>query len=571
MPDWAGILEALKAKKQVVATVALGATAAAVSASLLLRWRTAKGRELKRPYVLRDLAIGDTVEDPEAEITAIVSFLQDALVRPLDSRLPGRPFEYDLLQFPFTPLVMIVGNHSAGKSTFINRLFGVSIQETGVAPTDDGFTVLQRHERNESEDGPTLLGCPENRPFKELQRFGPAFWRHLRRKKLLLPEDSNMPYGLQIVDTPGMIDMPAHGGGTVQPGPGQHTSSGRGYNFLKVVRWFAQRADLILLLFDPDRPGTTGESLDVLTQSLNGYDHKFLIVLNKVDQLDSSVDFARAYGTLGWALSKVIPRKDIPQIYTMYSTTDVEARGPGKSQNNNGETAATLAGDKAHKLPLEAFRRKRDEVVAEVLRTKLRHWDGVITSTEEIMRQLAMVCTVTNAVRERVVSRRTELQVSALALVALPGALVGALLGVPGRSQFNLPKWVVPTFWTAFTGICYGAGHFVSEYLKQFEKLQLMNLDEYFEKAYAGFFIHADAEDLRARWGTVKSMTASILTAVSSVRLLPAIHHWEVERINYALDKDLEYARQLARYQRATPEMLNLAAKFDVAKIKAER
>ena len=25
----------------------------------------------------------------------------------------------------------------------------------------------------------------------------------------------------------------------------------------------------------------------------------------QVDQLDSSVDFARAYGTLGWALSKV--------------------------------------------------------------------------------------------------------------------------------------------------------------------------------------------------------------------------------------------------------------------------
>ena len=63
-----------------------------------------------------------------------------------------------------------------------------------------------------------------------------------------------------------------------------------------------------------------------------GLDHKFVIILNKarsslgelwqgggvcliqqqrrgsqqVDQLDSSVDFARAYGTLGWALSKVV-------------------------------------------------------------------------------------------------------------------------------------------------------------------------------------------------------------------------------------------------------------------------
>ena len=39
-----------------------------------------------------------------------------------------------------------------------------------------------------------------------------------------------------------------------------------------------------------------------------------------MDQLDSSVDFARAYGTLGWALSKVIPRKDIPRLEPMKDT-----------------------------------------------------------------------------------------------------------------------------------------------------------------------------------------------------------------------------------------------------------
>lgn len=46
---------------------------------------------------------------------------------------------------------------------------------------------------------------------------------------------------------------------------------------------------------------------------------RFLVVLNKVDQLDNNVDFARAFGTLGWALSKVIPQKDIPMVWTMYN------------------------------------------------------------------------------------------------------------------------------------------------------------------------------------------------------------------------------------------------------------
>jgi hypothetical protein len=48
------------------------------------------------------------------------------------------------------------------------------------------------------------------------------------------------------------------------------------------VKWFAERADVILLFFDPDKPGTTGETLSILTKSLSGMDHKLYIVLNKV-------------------------------------------------------------------------------------------------------------------------------------------------------------------------------------------------------------------------------------------------------------------------------------------------
>jgi hypothetical protein len=30
---------------------------------------------------------------------------------------------------------------------------------------------------------------------------------------------------------------------------------------MAVTRWFAEHSDVILLFFDPDKPGTTGESL----------------------------------------------------------------------------------------------------------------------------------------------------------------------------------------------------------------------------------------------------------------------------------------------------------------------
>lgn len=41
------------------------------------------------------------------------------------------------------------------------------------------------------------------------------------------------------------------------------------------------------------------------------------IILNKADQFEKIHDFARAYGSLCWNLSKVIPRKDLPRIHTM--------------------------------------------------------------------------------------------------------------------------------------------------------------------------------------------------------------------------------------------------------------
>ena len=60
------------------------------------------------------------------------------------------------------------------------------------------------------------------------------------------------------------------------------------------MRWFAQRADVVLLFFDPDKPGTTGETLNILLHSLGGMDHKLLIVLNKADQF-TKVSFTRSH------------------------------------------------------------------------------------------------------------------------------------------------------------------------------------------------------------------------------------------------------------------------------------
>merc|ERR1719223_1174879 len=172
--------------------------------------------------------------------------------------------------------------------------------------------------------------------FAPLRQFGPTLIHHslLKIRKDL---SSNT---FMMIDTPGMIDS----------APGS-TDWDRGYDFTNVVKWLAERADVVCLFFDPDKPGTTGETLRVLTNSLTGMDHKLLIVLNKADQFQRMHDFARAYGSLCWNLSKVIPRKDLPRIYTMCL--------PNKSEGAENDSIG--AG-------LQDLHQSRDDVVSEVMK-----------------------------------------------------------------------------------------------------------------------------------------------------------------------------------------------------------
>ena len=102
--------------------------------------------------------------------------------------------------------------------------------------------------------------------FQTLQTLGPMFLQHLKVKvRPLAPLKQ-----LVFIDSPGMIDAAQ---GTVA----------RDYDFHGAVRQFAERADTVFFLFDPDKPGTTGETMDVFARSLRGLEFKVRVLLNKCD------------------------------------------------------------------------------------------------------------------------------------------------------------------------------------------------------------------------------------------------------------------------------------------------
>ena len=95
--------------------------------------------------------VSSTVDSPK--LFESVRSIHHTILAPLNKKLMG-PLEHASDQLVPLPMVFVLGNHSSGKSTFINFLTGRRIQETGVAPTDDGFTVISAGSIDTDQDGP---------------------------------------------------------------------------------------------------------------------------------------------------------------------------------------------------------------------------------------------------------------------------------------------------------------------------------------------------------------------------------------------------------------------------------
>jgi energy-coupling factor transporter ATP-binding protein EcfA2 len=350
------------------------------------------------------------------------------------------------------PQVLMLGNHSSGKSTFINHLLGVEVQKTGVAPTDDNFTIITYGPHETDRDGPSVVSNPDL-PYEGLRHFGDQLVSHIRLKL----QPSELLRTVTLIDSPGMIDEAKE-------------ENGRGFDFPGVVRWFAERADLVMIFFDPDKPGTTGETLQVFKESLNGIDHKLLIVLNKMDQCQNLHDFARAYGALCWNLGKVIPRKDLPMIYNTF----VPLEGKPKSD-----------------LPMEDFDRARGDLIDALHRAPTRRMDNQITQMQSFAERLRLHVFVINEAAGRY--RRSRMGSYASLVLLFPTLTAGVI--VTGLFV-ALPVLAVIAI-VAVTLL-----EFV--FLPRKKKRIIAQFDEIFEGLHDRELLVRDrAEDLRAMWEDV--------------------------------------------------------------------
>ena len=236
-------------------------------------------------------------------VTGIVDglkLLYKTKIKPLEEAYKFGSFYGPLLtdgDFDGKPNVLLLGQYSTGKTTFIQHLLkrpypGAHI---GPEPTTDRFVVLTHGLDDRTTPGNTIA-VDSALPYTGLQSVGTGFLSKFEGSQC----DAELLNSVSLIDTPGVLS-------------GEKQRIDRGYSFPQICNWFAARSDIILLLFDPYKLDISDEFKSVIN-ALRGHDDKVRVVLNKADQV-SEQQLLRVYGALMWSLGKVFMTPEVCKVY----------------------------------------------------------------------------------------------------------------------------------------------------------------------------------------------------------------------------------------------------------------
>lgn len=247
-------------------------------------------------WLKRETKTEEVVENVLGELKKIYK----SKLLPLEEHYNFHDFHSPKLEdpdFDAKPMILLVGQYSTGKTTFIRYLLerdfpGIRI---GPEPTTDRFIAVMYDEKEGMIPGNALVVDPKKQ-FRPLGKYGNAFLNRFQCSTVPSP----VLRAISIVDTPGILS-------------GEKQRVDRGYDFTGVLEWFAERVDRIILLFDAHKLDISDEFRRSI-EALRGHDDKIRIVLNKADMIDHQ-QLMRVYGALMWSLGKVLQTPEVARVY----------------------------------------------------------------------------------------------------------------------------------------------------------------------------------------------------------------------------------------------------------------
>jgi len=216
-----------------------------------------------------------------------------------------KQFKYHEIQSPMMedpdfdgkPIVMLIGQYSTGKTTFIRYLLEQDFpgMRIGPEPTTDNFHIVDFAEEEGKIPG-NVLSVDAKKPFRHLQQFGSTFLSRFEASQT----NAEVLKSVTLLDTPGIL-------------AGEKQRTNRGYDFSGVLKWFAERADRIILLFDAHKLDISDEFKSAI-QAIRKNEDKIRIVLNKADMMTHQ-QLMRVYGALMWSLARILQNPEVSRIY----------------------------------------------------------------------------------------------------------------------------------------------------------------------------------------------------------------------------------------------------------------
>jgi len=210
-------------------------------------------------------------------------------------RMHSQPFHDQ--DFNSTSMILLIGQYSTGKTSFIKYILEEEYpgSRIGPEPTTDAFYVVRHGEYNVTIPGNSFVADTELN-FQELSSFGNAFLENFFGSTI---KNEKLKF-ISFIDTPGILS-------------GEKQRLNRGYDFIEVVKWFAEKSDRIILFFDSHKLDISDEFKNCINAILP-FEEKIRIVLNKADSLNNQ-ELMRVYGALMWSLGRVMDKPEVCRVY----------------------------------------------------------------------------------------------------------------------------------------------------------------------------------------------------------------------------------------------------------------
>ncbi|CAF1685230.1 unnamed protein product, partial [Adineta ricciae] len=165
--------------------------------------------------------------------------------------------------------ILLIGNHSAGKSSLVNWYIEDNVQRTGVAIETQGVSIITSGKRRESLMGPATMHLfPYLRPLGNI----PGLMNYLTTE-ISSSKQKKFPL-VSFVDTPGLVD-----GAMAYP-----------FDVEQAILWLGNHADLIFVLFDPIGQALCKRTLTLVEQLNKSNPEKMHYYLAKADEAGSDRD-----------------------------------------------------------------------------------------------------------------------------------------------------------------------------------------------------------------------------------------------------------------------------------------